>query len=93
MQASFISTDLYAKVIANSKRVRWDIEDDVLRARRFDLSKPYRWRYIVSGVMQPHFQKVVLATLGSGQVERVNDALAPLLSAVPAEPSRVTAMA
>ena len=41
MQASSISTDSYAKVIANSKRVRWDIEDDVLRGRRFDLSKPF----------------------------------------------------
>ena len=41
MQASSISTASYAKVIANSKRVRWDIESDVLRGRRFDLSKPF----------------------------------------------------
>jgi hypothetical protein len=41
MQASLISTDPYAKVIANSKRVRWDIEHDVLRGRRFDMSKPF----------------------------------------------------
>ena len=41
MQASSISTDSYAKVIANSKRVRWDIENDVLRGRRFDLTKPF----------------------------------------------------
>jgi hypothetical protein len=33
-------TGSYAKVIADSRRVRWDIEDDVLRGRRFDLSKP-----------------------------------------------------
>ena len=41
MQTSSVSTDSYAKVIANSKRVRWDIEGDVLRGRRFDLSKPF----------------------------------------------------
>jgi len=41
MQSSSVSTDSYAKVIANSKRVRWDIEDDVLRGRRFDLARPF----------------------------------------------------
>ena len=41
MQASPVSTSAYAKVIVNSKRVRWDIETDVLRGRRFDLSKPF----------------------------------------------------
>ena len=51
--------------------------------------KAYRWQYIVSGVMQPRFQKVLFGTLSPAQVERVNGALAPLLSAAPAEPSRV----
>jgi hypothetical protein len=41
MQASGIASDAYAKVIANSKRVRWDIEQDVIRGRRFDISKPF----------------------------------------------------
>jgi hypothetical protein len=41
MQASGIASDAYAKVIANSKRVRWDIEEDVIRGRRFDISKPF----------------------------------------------------
>lgn len=41
MHASSASTDAYAKAIANSKRVRWDIEGDVLRGRRFDLTKPF----------------------------------------------------
>ena len=31
----------YAKVIANSKRVRWDIDHDVIRGRRFDLTKAF----------------------------------------------------
>ncbi len=55
--------------------------------------KAYRWQYIVSGVMQPRFQKVLFATLSPSQAERVNAALAPLLSAVPAEPSPVVAPA
>jgi hypothetical protein len=53
--------------------------------------KAYRWQYIVSGVMQPRFQKVLFATMTPGQIERVNGALAPLLLAVPAEASRIVA--
>jgi hypothetical protein len=41
MHSSLVSTDSYAKVISGSKRVRWDIDDDVLRGRRFDLGKPF----------------------------------------------------
>lgn len=51
--------------------------------------KAYRWQYIVSGVMQPRFQKVLFGTMGPDQVQRVNGALAPLLAAAPAGPSRV----
>jgi hypothetical protein len=40
MQAT-LSADPYAKVIANSKRVRWDIDHDVIRGRSFDLDKPF----------------------------------------------------
>ncbi|HEU0306914.1 MAG TPA: efflux RND transporter periplasmic adaptor subunit [Lysobacter sp.] len=35
MQASSANTGSYAKITANSKRVRWGIEDDVLRGRGF----------------------------------------------------------
>ncbi len=55
--------------------------------------KAYRWQYIVSGVMQPRFQRVLFATLNPAQAERVNAALAPLLSAVPATASPVVAQA
>ncbi|WP_284617555.1 diiron oxygenase [Aquabacterium humicola] len=55
------------------------------------LLKAYRWQYIVSGVMQPRFQKVLFATMTPAQAARVNGALAPLLSAVPAEPSPIVA--
>jgi len=55
--------------------------------------KAYRWQYIVSGVMHPRLQKVLFGTLSAAQAQRVNDALAPLLSAAPAEPSRIVAPA
>ncbi|HEY6513654.1 MAG TPA: hypothetical protein VI032_16865 [Burkholderiaceae bacterium] len=51
--------------------------------------KAYRWQYIVSGVMQSRFQKVLFATLSPDQAMRVNDALAPLLLAVSADPARL----
>src|SRR3954464_6170593 len=31
----------YSKVIANSKRIRWDIDEDVIRRRRFDFEKTF----------------------------------------------------
>jgi hypothetical protein len=31
----------YAKCVEVSKRIRWDIDRDVIRGRRFDLSKPF----------------------------------------------------
>jgi hypothetical protein len=35
------STERYAKAIEASKRVRWEIDRDVLRGRRFDLSRKF----------------------------------------------------
>ena len=35
------TTARYAKVIETSKRVRWDIDRDVIRGRRFDYSKTF----------------------------------------------------
>jgi len=55
--------------------------------------KAYRWQYIVSGAMQPRFQKVLFAMLSAGQAQRVNSALAPLLSAAPSEGSPIVATA
>ena len=37
----FTHTDRYAKVIEVSKRVRWEIERDVIRGRHFDYSKTF----------------------------------------------------
>jgi hypothetical protein len=36
-----VDTDRYAKCIEASKRVRWDIDDDVIRGRRFDLGRKF----------------------------------------------------
>jgi hypothetical protein len=39
--SSSSTTERYAKVIEVSKRIRWDIDRDVLRARKFDYSKKF----------------------------------------------------
>jgi len=45
--------------------------------------KAYRWQYIVSGVTEPRFQKVLFGVLDAQQAARVTDALTPLLYAMP----------
>ena len=47
------------------------------------LLKAYRWQYIVSGVMEPRFQKVLGSLVSVAQMQRIQEALAPLLYAVP----------
>ncbi|MGJ7507450.1 hypothetical protein [Variovorax sp. GT1P44] len=57
-------------------------------AQRSDIGagilKAYRWQYIVSGVMEPRFQKILFGVLDARQTARVTDALQPLMYAVPA---------
>lgn len=48
--------------------------------------KAYRWQYIVSGVMEPRFQKTLFALLDEEQAARIHNALAPLTHAVPDRP-------
>jgi len=48
--------------------------------------KAYRWQYIVSGVMEPRFQKVLFALVDEPQAARIHQALAPLSHAVPLQP-------
>ncbi len=45
--------------------------------------KAYRWQYIVSGAMEPRFQKVLFALVDESQGARIQAALAPLSYAVP----------
>jgi hypothetical protein len=46
--------------------------------------KAYRWQYIVSGVTEGRFQKVLFGVLDEKQAARVTAALQPLLHAMPA---------
>jgi hypothetical protein len=48
--------------------------------------KAYRWQYIVSGVMEPRFQKTLFGLIDAGQGARIQAALAPLTYAVPTRP-------
>lgn len=50
--------------------------------------KAYRWQYIVSGVSEPRFQKVLFGTLNAPQAARIAAALEPLRYAAPARPDR-----
>ncbi len=55
--------------------------------------KAYRWQYIVSGAMEPRFQKTLFALVDDAQRARIEAALAPLLYAVPAQPDVALPMA
>lgn len=48
--------------------------------------KAYRWQYIVSGVMEPRFQRTLFSLVDTPQATRINNALAPLTYAVPTQP-------
>ena len=48
--------------------------------------KAYRWQYIVSGVMEPRFQKVLFSLVDKTQAARIHQAMAPLTYAVPDQP-------
>jgi hypothetical protein len=41
MTLTTVHTERYAHCIAASRRVRWDIDRDVIRARRFDFARPF----------------------------------------------------
>jgi hypothetical protein len=55
--------------------------------------KAYRWQYIVSGVMEPRFQKVLFGLIDESQAVRIKNALAPLTYAIPDEPESALPMA
>jgi hypothetical protein len=46
--------------------------------------KAYRWQYIVSGALEPRFQKVLAKLVSTEQSARIQAALGPLSYAVPA---------
>jgi hypothetical protein len=63
---------------AFSDAQRRQIHDGVLKA--------YRWQYIVSGVSEPRFQKLLFSLIDEAQGARIQAALAPLTYAVPQQP-------
>ena len=68
---------------------------DPVHAGRIEATvlKAYRWQYIVSGVMEPRFQRVLFGLLNEAQAARVQSALAPLGHAVPMRPDMSLPMA
>ena len=58
-----------------------------MQAVRDTVLKAYRWQYIVSGVLEPRFQKVLASMVSAAQMQRLQDALAPLNYAVPSRPA------
>jgi hypothetical protein len=46
--------------------------------------KAYRWQYIVSGVQEPRFMEALKSLVTPKQMERIGNALAPLLDHVAA---------
>jgi hypothetical protein len=48
--------------------------------------KAYRWQYIVSGVMEPRFRKVLFSLIDEAQSARIHRALEALAYAVPTRP-------
>ena len=54
--------------------------------------KAYRWQFIVSGVMEPRFQKILQGLISEAQMTRIQAALASLTYAVPAKAEAPVAM-
>ena len=55
MSLTTIHTERYAHCINHSRRVRWDIDRDVIRDRRFDFSKPFLVRIFHHWCDEPVF--------------------------------------
>jgi P-aminobenzoate N-oxygenase AurF len=69
--------------IANAGTAFSDAQKAQIQAQ---VLKAYRWQYIVSGVMEPRFQKVLFTLVDAEQGARIQAALAPLMYAVPQQP-------
>ena len=53
---------------------------------RATVLKAYRWQYIVSGAVHPHFRDVLASVVSAAQLARIENALAPLTYAMPKRP-------
>lgn len=55
--------------------------------------KAYRWTYIVTGVLEPRFGKLLGDMINAAQAARIEAAMAPLMYAMPATGQPSPAMA
>ncbi len=81
LQAQAAADSRYFASIASTRFS--DAEREQIHAK---VLKAYRWQYLVSGVMEPRFQKVLFSLLDASQAARVQEALAPLAYATPEHP-------
>jgi len=74
-------TDYFARIAGMpfSAGQQGAIHDTVLKA--------YRWQYIVSGMTEPRFQKLLFGMVSAAQRARIESAFAPLAHAVPLQPA------
>ena len=74
MQTSraFSANSRFARCVAVSKRVRWDIDED-------GSLKAYRWQYIVSGVQDLRFAGILAELTSEALMARIVRALSPLM--------------
>ncbi|HEU4458482.1 MAG TPA: hypothetical protein VFR90_05115 [Methylibium sp.] len=68
--------------------------DDAARADavRATMLKAYRWQYIVSGALHPQFRTLLGSFVSEAQLQRIQQALAPLAYAVPCRAEAAIAM-
>lgn len=62
--------------VAIAGRPFTDVEFDALRD---NVLRAYRWQYIVSGVQEPRFQEVLGRLTTDSQLQRIQQALAPIM--------------
>lgn len=56
-----------------------NFREDEVQCIRDGVLKAYRWQYIISGVQEPRFQKVLGSLINEQQGQRINEALAPIM--------------
>jgi hypothetical protein len=68
-------------------------DDGAHRRIEETMLKAYRWQYIVSGVLEPRFQKTLFGLVTPAQRARIEAAMGPLTYAVPTQPPVALPMA
>ena len=68
LSPSTVNTDRYAKCIEVSKRIRWDIDRDVIRGRSFDFGK----KFLPDGLSKVNFSDKSRGGLAKVRLNQVN---------------------